>query len=172
METVRLEPFARAHLGDVAILLADPEVLRFTRVPDPPAPDFAEQWLARYEAGRREGTCEGFAAVLAGGGFLGLALAPEIDRAARELELGYIVTPGGARPRRGDRDASPAHTLAFDEAQALRIRLIINVGNPASERAAERCGYVREGVMRSLHVKQEQRIDAGLWSRLPSDPEP
>jgi RimJ/RimL family protein N-acetyltransferase len=37
---------------------------------------------------------------------------------------------------------------------------------------AERCGYVREGVMRSVHVKQGIRLDQELWSRLPSDPEP
>jgi len=49
--------------------------------------------------------------------------------------------------------------------------LIIDVENPTSARVAERCGYRREGVMRSLHLKQDRRVDAGLWSRLPSDPE-
>jgi RimJ/RimL family protein N-acetyltransferase len=53
--------------------------------------------------------------------------------------------------------------------KAHRIVLIIDVGNPVSERVAERGGYVREGVMRSIHVKQGIRADAGLWSRLPSD---
>jgi hypothetical protein len=37
-------------------------------------------------------------------------------------------------------------------------------------RWTERCGYVREGVMRSVHLKQDIRTDAALWSRLPSDP--
>ena len=35
---------------------------------------------------------------------------------------------------------------------------------------AERCGYQLEGVMRSILAKQGRRSDAGLWSRLPSDP--
>jgi [ribosomal protein S5]-alanine N-acetyltransferase len=52
----------------------------------------------------------------------------------------------------------------------LRATLIIGVDNPASERVAERCGYVREAVMRSVHLKDERRNDASLWSRLPSDP--
>ena len=59
---------------------------------------------------------------------------------------------------------------AFDEAGALRIVLIIDVDNAASVRVAERCGYVLEGVMRSSHLKQGIRIDAGIWSRIPSDP--
>ena len=46
-EAIRLEPLADRHVPGVAALLADPGVLR-----------------------------EGFAAVDAGGGFLGLALAP------------------------------------------------------------------------------------------------
>jgi len=52
------------------------------------------------------------------------------------------------------------------------VRLVIDTANPASLRVAERAGYVREGVMRSLHFKNGRRIDAVLLSRLPSDPPP
>jgi RimJ/RimL family protein N-acetyltransferase len=90
-------PLAKTHLGAIAELLRDSDVLRFTRIPEPPPPDFARQWVARCEVGRRDGTCEGFAAVDADGRFLGLALAPEIDRAGRELELGYIVAATARR---------------------------------------------------------------------------
>ena len=44
--------------------------------------------------------------------------------------------------------------------------------NPASERVAQRAGYVREGTLRSVHHKGGLRIDAAVWSRLPSDPDP
>ena len=46
----------------------------------------------------------------------------------------------------------------------------VTVANVASHGVAERCGYVREGVMRSVHLKDDRRIDASLWSRLPSGP--
>jgi RimJ/RimL family protein N-acetyltransferase len=61
---------------------------------------------------------------------------------------------------------------ALDELGAQRIYLIIDVENAASKRVAERCGYMREGVMRSIHLKAGQRIDAALWSRLASDAAP
>ena len=61
---------------------------------------------------------------------------------------------------------------AFDEAGALRAYLLIDAANVASRRVAERCGYVQEGVMRSVHLKQGRRTDLALWSRLPTDPEP
>jgi RimJ/RimL family protein N-acetyltransferase len=60
---------------------------------------------------------------------------------------------------------------AFRDLGAERLFLIIDVENQASSRVAERCGYRREGVMRSLHIKQGRRTDAALWSRLPSDPD-
>ena len=40
----------------------------------------------------------------------------------------------------------------------------------SADHVTESLGYVREGVMRSVHVKQGRRADLELWSRLPSDP--
>jgi RimJ/RimL family protein N-acetyltransferase len=166
---MRLELLEERHLGGVAALLDDPDVLRFTRVPEPPPRGFARKWLARYEAARLDGSGEAFAAVDDDGGFLGLALAPSIDREAAEVELGYIV----AAPARGRGVAQwmlrELTAWAFAEAGAQRIVLIINVENVASERVAEQCGYTREGVLRSIHLKQDIRTDAAIWSRLPSD---
>lgn len=48
----------------------------------------------------------------------------------------------------------------------LRLELAIDVENAPSKRVAERCGYEREGVLRSVHVKQGIRADVELWSRL------
>jgi RimJ/RimL family protein N-acetyltransferase len=169
---LRLEPLSARHLDDMEALARDPEVQRFTRVPEPPPPGFARGWLARYEAGRRDSTAVGFAAVDGNGAFLGLALAPDIDAEGRQLELGYIVA--AAARGRGVATAMLRELTrwAFAEAGALRAYLLIDTGNAASRRVAERCGYVQEGVMRSVHIKQDRRADLTLWSRLPSDPEP
>jgi RimJ/RimL family protein N-acetyltransferase len=169
---VRLERLDERWLDEVAGLVADPEVLRFTRIPEPPPDGFVRSWIDMYEAGRRDGSREGFAAFDRDDRFVGLGLAPEIDREAGELELGYIV----AEEARGRGIATEVLRLltrwAFDELGAQRVYLIIDVENPASARVAERCGYRLEGVMRSIHLKQARRVDAGLWSRLPSDPSP
>ena len=150
-------------------IVADPEALRFTRIPEPPPPGFARQWLERYEEGRRDGSREAFAAVDDDGRFLGLALAPEFDREAAEVELGYIVLPE-ARGRGVATAMLRALTRWAFEQGAQRATLVIGLGNAASARVAERCGYVREGVMRSVYLKDGRRNDAALWSRLPSDP--
>src|SRR3954468_6218017 len=91
---VRLEPMSDVHLAGIEALVADPEVLRFTRVPTPVPEGFAQRWIDRYAASREAGAQEGFAALGADGTFLGLALVPELDRAGRQAELGYIVAAG------------------------------------------------------------------------------
>lgn len=168
---VRLEPLDERFSADVAALVADPDVLRFTRIPEPPPAEFERGWIQSYVAGRREGTREGFAAIDGDGRFLGLGLAPHIDREGSELELGYII----AREARGRGAATAILSLltrwAFDVAQAQRVYLIIDVENLPSLRVAERSAYRREGVLRSTHVKQGRRADVELWSRLPSDPD-
>jgi RimJ/RimL family protein N-acetyltransferase len=172
MEPVRLELLNESHLAAVASIVADPEILRFTRVPEPTPEDFPQEWLALYEAGRRDGTREAFAAVDGDGRLLGLALAFGIDRTEGELELGYMVAPAERGRGVGTAILRALTDWAFAEAGAQRIRLIIDTVNEPSLKVAERCGYVREGVLRSLYFKDGRRIDAVLLSRLPSDPPP
>ena len=168
--SVRLELLAPRHIDDMAALLDDPDVLRFTRVPDPVPSGFAELWYGNYESARLDGSREAFAALDEEGRFMGLGLAPHIDREGRELELGYLVAPGARGRGIGTEILRQLTRWAFDDLGALRAYLIIDVENAASERMAERCGYVREGVMRSQHLKQGIRIDAALWAKLPTDP--
>jgi RimJ/RimL family protein N-acetyltransferase len=167
---VRLEPFTPAHLDAFTALAEDPDVLRYTRFPDPPDPDFPAAWWARYEQGRAEGTREAFSILAPDGDtFLGLALAPHIDREAAEAELGYVVAPAA----RGRGVASAAVALltrwAFDEQQLERVTLVVDVDNVGSQKVAERCGYHRDGVLRNAYVKPGVRADTIVYSRLATD---
>jgi RimJ/RimL family protein N-acetyltransferase len=169
MPAIRLEPLSEAHLEGLEELVRDAEVQRFTRIPSPCPPGFAKTWIATYEAARRDETKEAFAVVGEDGGFLGVAVAPRIDRKARTAELGYTVSPQ-ARGRGVATEALRLLTAwAFEELDVLRLELLISVANDASKRVAGRCGYVHEGILRSLHVKQDLREDTEIWSRLATD---
>ena len=167
---IRLEPFAEQHVDLLGPLLADPELQRFTRVPVPVPADFARTWLGGYEDGRRTGTKEAFAIVDGGGDLLGLCMAPRIDSDTATAELGYAVAPAS----RGKGVATEALRLltewAFAELELHRLELLISVDNVASKRVAERCGYVKEGVLRSHYLKPGVRVDTEIWSRLATDP--
>jgi RimJ/RimL family protein N-acetyltransferase len=167
---LRLVPLTLDHLDGVRGLVDDADTLRFTRVPQPPPPGFAETWIARYVDGREDGSCEGFAIVDGDGAFLGLALAPTIARDPEwTAELGYAV----AEAARGRGVASEALRQLTDWVFAqgiVRAELVISPDNEGSKRVAERAGYRFEGLLRSKHFKQGRREDQEVWSRLPTDP--
>jgi RimJ/RimL family protein N-acetyltransferase len=165
----RLEPLTAEHADGMEALAQDPDVQRNTYVPVPPPPGYGRSWVERYEEGRADGSREGFAIVDSeNGSFLGLAAAVQLDDVAREAELGYIV----AREARGRGAATAALRLLTEwgfERGLERLELRINTDNEASMRVAERCGYVREGTLRSVHFKDGTRTDLVVYSRLRSD---
>lgn len=165
-------PIGHEHLDAIAAAVLDPDVLRFTGFPDPPDPAFPSAWIERYVRGRETGERAAFAALdAADGTFLGSGMAPRIDGRGREAELGYLVV--GAARGRGVGTAILRWLTAWAFAEGmLRLELRISPANIASQRVAERCGYVREGVLRSLHFKGDLREDTIIYSRLPADPEP
>lgn len=92
-----------------------------------------------------------------------------IERDANQGEIGYIVD----RDVRGRGIATRALALvtgyALGEVGLERVELHIATDNESSMRVAERCGYQREGVLRSRYLKPGRRADFVVYSRLPGD---
>jgi len=166
---IRLELFAARHLSLFDELRTDPAVLRFTRIPANASANFGGQWLERYEQGRRDGTREVFAIVAGDDAVVGFAAAVSIDREAATAELGYVVVEQARGRGYASRALSLLTDWGFAELGAERLELLIGVDNEPSKRVAQKCGYQREGVLRSFAVKPGVREDMELWSRLPTD---
>ena len=164
---IELELFSERHVPAVEAMLEDPAVLRFTRSPEPVPVNFATTWLERYAAARAEGTREAFA-IVEDGEVLGLALAPTVNREESTAELGYMVAPTARGRGVATEGLRRLTEWAFGEGM-LRLELVISVENAASKKVAERCGYVREGVLRNTYVKPGRREDTEIWSRLSTD---
>jgi len=166
---VRIVPLERFDLPDLEPMLDDPDVVRFTRVPDPPPVDFFDTWFARYEEGRIDGTREAFAIVDAERTILGIALAPAIDRETATVELGYVIHADARGRGLASRALALLTDWAFASLVAKRIELLISPENEGSKRVATKNGYVYEGTLRSMHFKQDVRADTQIWSKLPTD---
>jgi RimJ/RimL family protein N-acetyltransferase len=166
MTTIRLVPFGEEHDAAFTAMLADAEIARFTPIPQPVPPGYAETWRRRYDEHRPNR--ENFAIVDRDGTFLGIAVAPMVDREARTAELGYAVVPG-SRGRGVALEALRLLTAWAVELGMQRIFLLISVDNTASKRVAKRAGYRFEGVLRARYVKPGVRQDTESWSFLPSD---
>ena len=53
MTTIRLVLLGREHLPALLRTMADPEVLRFTRTPDPMPDGWIDTWLAQFDGHHR-----------------------------------------------------------------------------------------------------------------------
>jgi RimJ/RimL family protein N-acetyltransferase len=164
--TIRLEPLSRSHLDEMESLSRDPEVARHTYVNEPSTADDAVVWVARYIQGWQDASCAGFAVVDASdGSFLGFCALVTIDAEGMEAEIGYITAPAA----RGRGIATRALLLISDWALTgiglKRLELRIADDNPASRGVAERAGYQREGLLRSVHLKQGRRTDLNIYAR-------
>jgi RimJ/RimL family protein N-acetyltransferase len=167
---IRLEPIGDEHLAGLAALGQDPDVARNTRVPEPWQEGFERTWVEAYEVGRRDGTRDGFAVVdVETGDFLGLAGLVSIEPAAKQGEIGYALAPEARGRGIATRALRLVTRYALDEVALERVHLDIATDNEASMRVAERCGYRREGVLRSLYMKPGRRQDFVVYSLLPSD---
>jgi RimJ/RimL family protein N-acetyltransferase len=169
-DAIRLDPLDERYVADFERLLGDPVVLRNTRVPSLPPPGFASAWVGRYVQGWEDGSRAGFAIVAPEARFLGFGGVVDLDLEAAQGEIGYVVV-AEARGRGVARRALRLITgWALGELGLERVELHIDPENTASIRVAERCAYVREGVLRSLHFKEGLRGDTAIYSLLRSDP--
>jgi RimJ/RimL family protein N-acetyltransferase len=158
---------------DVAAIAAacrDPLVQRFTRVPRDYDEVDARAFVASAGSRRRSGEALELAIVPGAHerlvGVIGLTV--DIHDPAR-AEVGYWVSPEA----RGRGIATRALTLlsrwALTEAGFARLDLQASVANGASLRVAERCGYVREGILRRAWPGAGGREDMVLLSMLAGD---
>ena len=107
----------------------------------------AEAWAGSCEKLSAEGLEHNFAIVDAEGSFLGGCGLNQINRAHRLANLGYWV-----RTSHAGRGVAPAAVrllagFAFAETDLVRLEIVCAVGNRRSQRAAEKAGAVREGVL-------------------------
>ncbi len=166
---MRLVPLSASHVPDLEGLLADPDVLAFTLVPDEPGAGFAENWVTRYEEKRATDTGDGWAVVDEAGTFVALALVPRLSRERSECELGYIVAPAARGRGVGAWTLSALTTWALEEQSLERAELLIAPENAGSIAMARRAGYTHEGTLRNTYFKDNRRSDVQIWSRIRGD---
>jgi RimJ/RimL family protein N-acetyltransferase len=168
-DAIRLDPLDERHVPGFEGLLGDPEVIRNTRVPSSPPPGFATTWVNRYVEGWRDGTRAGFAVLGTHEEFLGFVAIVDLDLDASQGEIGYVIAPSARGQGIAGRALRLVTDWALDGLGLARVELHIDPDNVASIRVAERCGFVREGVLRSLYFKEDLRGDTVVYSLLPGD---
>jgi RimJ/RimL family protein N-acetyltransferase len=162
--------------GDVASIVAgcsDAEIARWLdQVPQPYTERDARDYLASTRRGWREASISSFAiADAATGEALGSISIHWLDHEQAVGEVGYWVR----REARGRGVATRAVRLisrwGLEACGLRRLQLRADIENTASQRVAEKAGFIREGVLRSARYSERQgrRVDFAVFSLLPED---
>jgi RimJ/RimL family protein N-acetyltransferase len=164
---VTLRAFREDDLRAIVEACRDPEVVRWTRVPDPYGESDAREFLAQTETSRRRGTELGAAIADAESGeYLGSVAVRVDERDGGRGDIGYLVAPWARRRGVAVRAVRLLTDHAFRELGLGRIEITVHPDNTASQRVAERAGYTREAVLRSYITMRDGRHDAVMFSRL------
>ena len=87
------------------------------------------------------------------------------------LELGYIIHDPADRRRGAATEAVRlfSHHLFETRPEFYRLQLVIEAWNVASWKLAERCGFVKEGLLRSAGFGSADPADCFLYARTRKD---
>jgi RimJ/RimL family protein N-acetyltransferase len=169
-EVIRLRPWALSDVDAAHRATQDPLIPQFTRVPANQTREDVRRFIADREAVRLSG--ERLPLVIGDVGseaLLGTIALMELDWEQHRADIGFWLAPWA----RGRGIATRAVTLlarwALEILGLARIQMGIYPSNQASQRVAERAGFVREGVLRSFLEVKGCRQDVVLFSLLPGD---
>jgi RimJ/RimL family protein N-acetyltransferase len=172
-DVVALRPWSERDIPFIVAACSDPLFERFTAaIPSPYDEADAREWLASLEPARRAGRSLELAIVDASSGApLGAVALSNVDLGHRRSGMGWWLAPAA----RGRGAATEAVRLlagwALDALAIERLEAMIHPGNAASQRVAERCGFVREGLLRAYmrKAKRAERRDMVVFGLLPDE---
>lgn len=157
-QTIQLRPLERSDAEALVAAAADGELwhLPFTVVP---SADTVQAYIATALKGRDAGTVIPFTVVhKASRQVIGSTRFWKVDREHRKLEIGSTWYGASWQRTRVNTEAKYlmlAH--AFEVLHCVRVQLTTDVLNERSQRAIERLGAVREGVIRHERIMPDGR---------------
>jgi len=148
---VRLEPLSETHVPGLAAVGNDPSIWRYNPSSEAITETAMHKWVLNSLRQRGEGSEQPFAVIhLATGKIAGTTRYMDIRPAHRGLEIG--ATWYGIAFQRTAVNTEVKYLLlrhAFEKLGCIRVQLKTDARNERSQKAIERIGAVREGVLRN-----------------------
>src|SRR4051794_22368958 len=159
------------RVEDVPALTAacqDPDIVRWTRVPQPYTEADARTFVANSDAGWHENRRASFCVLDSTTAAL-LGTVSLWFTGPGEAEVGYWVAAPARRAGVGRRALAATCRWGFGAVDLQRITWRAAVGNTASRALAERVGFTIEGTLRRGLERSGERVDCWIGSLLPDD---
>jgi len=154
---VRLEPLTVAHAPQLLQVAQDAEIWQWMPAPTPKKVEDVEVWIRDALERQARGEVRPFAVIdRATGKAIGSTRFLDISAHDRHVEIGW--TWYGKQFWRTPVNTESKYLLlthAFEELECIRVALKTDLRNERSQRAIERIGGVREGVLRRVVVMHD-----------------
>ncbi len=169
---VRLEPLSTHHAEPLFRAAQDGDIWRYMPQNLSSSVERMERWIEDALAAQSVGTDLPFTIVSSSSdGVVGSTRYLNISRRDRGLEIGWTWL--GAEARRTAVNTECKYLLlrhAFDSLGAIRVQLKTDSRNERSQRAIERLGAVREGVLRKQMIMEDgYQRDTVMYSILDTE---
>ena len=153
---VRLEPLAAGHAADLLRAAADPEIWRYLPTAHPTTLEAMTAFITAARDGMARGELPFAVIQLSSGQAVGSTRYLEIRPADRAIEIGW--TWYAREVQRTALNSECKYLLlrhAFETLGALRVQFKTDARNLRSQRAIERLGAVKEGVLRKQRIMHD-----------------
>jgi ribosomal-protein-serine acetyltransferase len=164
-----LRPLSEPDTGDVVEACQDAETLRWLPLPRPYTRANAEWFIGTFAPGQRVSGAGIVFAIESAGRLAGAIDLKHVDWTNKVAEVGYWVAPWARGRGVASQAARVLARWAICDQGFERVELFAATGNAASQRAAEKAGFVREGVARNAGYVHGGRVDLVLFSLVPED---
>lgn len=162
---VTLRAFEDRDAPVVAAASRDPLIPLITTVPSTDAAEDLRAYIGRQHDRLKSGHGYSFAvADVASGEAVGQIGLWTLDAAAGRATTGYWIAPESRRRGYARAALAAVTDWAFTIDEIARVQLHVEPWNEASWRAAESCGYQREGLLRSWQLIGDERKDMYVYS--------
>lgn len=168
-ERVALRPFRASDASDVARSCQDPTIPRWTMMTDAMTEADARSWIEQGLLWWPRGVAR-FAITIPPADRCVGQIGIQFDFAVRRAEAFYWLDDAARGGGLATESLDLVTRWAFRDFDVARVQLVTFAENLASQRVAERCGFVREGVLRAWEPVKGVQPDVVMFSRLPSDP--
>jgi RimJ/RimL family protein N-acetyltransferase len=162
---VRLEPISLEHVPDLARAGRDDSIWRYMPYPNMRTEADMRAWVEDMLARQAAGNDLPFAVChLAAGRAVGATRYMDIQRPHRGLEIGGTwYAPEFQRTGANTESKLLLLTHAFEALGCVRVQLKTDLRNERSQRAIERLGAVREGVLRDNMIMPDGYLRSSVY---------
>jgi [ribosomal protein S5]-alanine N-acetyltransferase len=165
--TILLRPWTEQDLPALEQASQDPYIPATTSVPSPYTHAEGLKWLERQQQRVLENVglpfCIADARTDEPMGFIGLWLS---NISQGRASFGYWMIPSARQRGIASTALRLLSMWAFEHLAAARLELWVELWNIASQRVAERAGFLREGVLHSYIEVEKTRRDVIMYARI------